>query len=155
MPSIKSRGIPSAEDFWLPRHDSVKDILGISGDPFDEFGADWGIEGVFQFVFPKKYKETYHNNSVAFMKVLLSKGEMRAAEIGEWVRTNNVSKATFYNKIIPRLKRVGMLSAERETPAKGAGYILKPSLTFHNYLYKMAREWQRIVKTARSKPSKG
>lgn len=149
---IKSRGVPADEQLRLPRHDEVRDVLGINADPFEEFGADWGIEGVMQFVFPKKYQETYYEVATSFIKELLQHPEGMYSEMtGEWIRKNKISKATFYNKIVPRLKRIGMITAEREAGQKGAGYILKPSLTFHNYLFKMAKEWQRIVKTARAK----
>jgi hypothetical protein len=149
---IKSRGIPSDEQLWLPRHDKVREILNLNADPFDEYGASWELEDVMMFVFPKDYQETYHIHASDFMSLLLSHPEgLYSTQIGEWVRTSGVSKATFYNRILPRLKRIGMVAAEREAPRKNAGYILKPSLTFHNYLFKIAKEWQRHVKTARAK----
>ena len=104
------------------------------------------------FVFPKKYQETQYKYACDFMRLLLANpAGLSSDAIGGWVRKSGVSKATFYNKIVPRLKRVGMISAEREALRNNAGYLIKPSLTFHNYLFKMAKEWQRLVKTARAK----
>lgn len=46
-----------------------------------------------------------------------------------------------------------MIEANRENPqpgVKGRGpYRITLSLSFHNYLFKMAREWKRIVANAR------
>ena len=53
-----ARGIPSEEAFWLPSHDSVRTILGKNSNPFDEFGADWSVTDILQFVFPPEYRKT-------------------------------------------------------------------------------------------------
>lgn len=155
--AIKTRGIPAKEALWLPRHDKVREILQKQSNPFDEYGVEWSVGNVLCFLFPPKYRELQYKHSVAFIEFVCEHGgQVDYREISAFVERSGVSKATFYNKIIPRLKHAGLIEVKRpqrtgaRESEKGPMRVLL-SETFHNYLFKMAKEWRRIVLTARSK----
>ncbi len=156
-PSIASRGIPADEALWLPRHDAVRDILRKQSNPFDEYGVEWSISDVISFLFPPRYRALQHEVAVAFIEFLCANaGQASFHEIGSFVSRSGASKATFYNKIVPRLKHAGLIEVKRPLRT-GAKESEKGPMTiflsegFHNYLFKIAKEWRRIVLTARSK----
>lgn len=146
------KGIPADEAFWLPDHSEIHTLLGKT-DPFNEFGAEWSIADLMLFVFPKKYREIQHDLATKLLELMLSKGgELSFMEVSEFVKQNNASKATVYNKIIPRLIDIGMMERHRKFPDKEKGpYKLELSQSFSNYVIKMGNEWRRKVATAKSK----
>jgi hypothetical protein len=155
--AIASRGIPADEALWLPRHDAVREILRKQSNAFDEYGVEWSTADVLSFLFPPKYRAEQHKVAVAFVELLCENGG--AADfhaIGDFVTRTGASKATFYNKIVPRLKHAGLIEVKRPMRTGGRESEKGPmavqlSETFHNYLFKLAKEWRRIVLTARSK----
>ncbi|MCX8166557.1 MAG: hypothetical protein N3E37_01770 [Candidatus Micrarchaeota archaeon] len=155
--NIKSRGIPSSEDFYLPRYDSpeLKQFQNEQEIPTRNI---WPVELILNFVFPKRYKEKYYEISLKFMKELLNKTCLEGKEIAEFVKNNNYSKATFYNKILIRLKRIGMIKVERKTitinNTKYRPMKVTLSKTFGNYLMKIADSWLVHVDEARAEKHK-
>ena len=149
------KGIPSEETFWLPDHGKVHEILGKT-NPFDEFGVEWNAADLLLFLFPKKYRATQYEYAVKLVEFMVSQGgELNYMELGDFVEKTGVSKATLYNKIVPRLIDVGMVERHRKYPNNRKGpYKLELSQSFHLYLNKMAKEWARLVSTARSKRNK-
>ena len=134
-------GIPSAEQLYLPRKDSLDEVLGKQGAI--RMSTSWNIGDVLQFVFPKKYRESYYNVSNLFLAELLSNGGlMGSSEIGDFVSKSEISKATFYNKVLPRLVRVGMIERHREPESQKMK--VKWSSQFSIYLEKIAFEWKRL-----------
>ena len=154
--SIASRGVPSSESIYLPRHDSEE--LRSFQDTNENITRNlWNIEEVTNFIFSKKYQETYHSIAVGFLKILAEKNTLSGDETAKFVRENGISKATFYNRVLPRLKRVGMIKVERETivalESKRKYRPMKISLskTFGNYLMKIGDSWLAIVDDSRSR----
>ena len=76
--------------------------------------------------------------------------------MAEFLKANNISKATFYNRVLLRLKRVGMVKVERETlvnvekKRKYRPMKISLSKTFGNYLMKIGDSWLAIVDEART-----
>ncbi len=153
-PEVASRGIPSSESLWLPAHYS-SELRKFQEENEAPTWNPWKLEEVVQFVFPKKYQRKYHETALAFMAALTAKVQMRGSDISEFVAGNAVSKATFYNRVLPRLKRVGMIKVERETivtteKRKYRPMIVSLSKTFGNYLGKIGGSWLAIVDDART-----
>ncbi|MEM3031001.1 MAG: hypothetical protein QXH27_04660 [Candidatus Micrarchaeia archaeon] len=154
-PSVASRGIPSREALYLPRHDSPE--LRRFQDGEVPTRNVWSLEEVVNFVFPAKYQRKYHEAAVAFLKFLFEKQRVSGAETGEFVRSAGISKATFYNRVLLRLKRVGMVKVERETVValeskrKYRPMFISLSKTFGNYLNKIGESWLAIVDDARTR----
>jgi len=153
--SIASRGIPSSECLYLPAHDSPS-LRSFE----DQNGAQtrnlWGMEEIMNFVFPSKYQRKYNEVAVAFMREMVKKTKMEGAQIADFISSCNISKATFYNRVLPRLKRVGMLKVERQTliavesRRKYRPMTIHLSKTFGNYLVKIGDSWLACVDEARS-----
>jgi len=112
-PSIASRGIPSKEALYLPRYDSGELRRFQEGEAPTR--NVWSVEEVVNFVFPAKYQRKYHEVALAFLRFLIERHRVSGEETGEFVRGAGISKATFYNRVLLRLKRVGMVKVERET----------------------------------------
>jgi len=156
-PSVASRGIPSGDSLYLPSHYSGE--LRAFQDAKSEAPLKnvWKLEEVMNFVFPKRYQAKYHEVALAFMQEMDRRLEMGGKEVGAFIAANGISKATFYNRVLPRLKRVGMLKVERETivalDGKRKFRPMKISLskTFGNYLSKIGESWQALVDDARSR----
>ena len=112
------------------------------------------------FIFPKRYQHKYNEIALSFLKLLLERGAMTGDEIGSFVSTNSVSKATFYNRVLPRLRRVGMIKVERQTlialesKRKFRPMAISLSKTFGNYLTKIGDSWLAVVDDARSRKEK-
>lgn len=154
--SIASRGIPSKDSLYLPPYNSPE--LRSFQDGNESITRNiWSLEEVANFVFPKKYQEKYSEIALAFLKLALEKGALTGDEIGNFVSSNGISKATFYNRVLPRLKRIGMLKVERQTvialesKRKYRPMTVSLSKTFGNYLTKIGDSWLAIVDDARSK----
>ncbi len=153
--TIASRGVPSSESVYLPRHDSPE--LRSFQDKNEVLTRNlWNIEEVTNFIFSKRYQPRYHEIALGFLRLLVERAHVSGEEIAEFVRTNGISKATFYNRVLPRLKRVGMIKVERETlvaiESKRKFRPMKVSLskTFGNYFMKIGDSWLAIVDDARS-----
>lgn len=150
------RGIPSSESLYFPAHNAEE------FKPFQDGNENqtrnlWRLEDVVNVVFSKKFQPTYHEIAVKFMDALTAKTHMDGAEIGKFVSENNISKATFYNRVLPRLRRVGMIKVERETlvalesKRKFRPMRISMSKTFGNCFCKIGDSWLAIVDEARMK----
>jgi hypothetical protein len=154
--SIATRGIPSSESMWLPPHDSPA-IRSFEDKNETATRNAWSLAEVVQFVFPARYQPVYHQVALAFLQQLAEKTKMQGSEIADFVSSQNISKATFYNRVLPRLRRVGMIKIERQTivavenKRKYRPMIVHLSKTFGNYLTKIGDSWLAIVDEARSK----
>ncbi len=149
-----SRGIPSDESLWLPRHygKEVKEKGGLEDEII------WSAEDVVDFIFPKAYQPKYYQVAVEFLNLVLENETVTKEEIGEFLKQKNYSRSTLENKIIPKLVRFGLLKREREIEegslGKGRSLILSDSLTFTNYLTKIGQAWKSQVLTSRHKRKK-
>lgn len=153
-PSIRSRGIPSKLSFYLPAHYS-DELRSFQDDKENPTRNLWNLDELLNFVFPKKFQPTYCGVASAFMKFLCEKERVEGAEISQFVSSQGISKATFYNRVLPRLKRVGMIKVERVLSsagnAKSRAMIITISKTFGNYLMKIGDSWLAIVDDVRSR----
>lgn len=153
---IMSRGIPSEERLYFPPYNS-KEIRSFEDNEENLTRNLWSIEEVLNFIFPKKYQSRYYEVALGFIKLLGEKLELKGSEISEYVKSNGISKATFYNKVLPRLKRAGMIKVERETivalenKRKFRPMKIKLSKTFGNYLIKIGDSWLGFIDDARSR----
>lgn len=154
--TIASRGIPSKDSLYLPPHNSPE--LRAFQDANEGLTRNlWNLEEIMNFVFPKKYQTKYNEIAVAFMKLALERGTLSGEDIGRFVSQNGISKATFYNRVLPRLKRIGMLKVERQTiialesKRKFRPMTISLSKTFGNYLMKIGDSWLALVDDSRSK----
>ncbi len=154
--SIASRGIPSSESLYFPPYNSneVRRFQDNSEVPTRNL---WSLEEVVNFVFPKKYQEKYHDIALSFLHLITKKVRLNGSDIASFVSENRISKATFYNRVLPRLRRVGIIKIERETivPVEGKRKFrpmrITLSKTFGNYLMKIGDSWLAIVDDARSR----
>lgn len=158
-PSIPSRGVPSSESIYLPRHDSQE--LRSFQDKSENLTRNlWNVEEVTNFIFSKRYQPKYYEIALGFLKLLAEKTEITGEETAAFVKTNNISKATFYNRVLPRLKRVGMIKVERDTVVaveskrKFRPMRISLSKTFGNYFMKIGDSWLAVVDDARSRLEK-
>ena len=153
---IASRGIPSKDSLFLPPFNSPE-LRAFQDGNENITRNSWNLEEVVNFVFPARYQTKYHEIAIGFMKLLLEKSALTGDEIGNFVSQNGVSKATFYNRVLPRLRRVGMIKVERQTiialenKRKFRPMTITLSKTFGNYLMKIGDSWLAIVDDARSK----
>ncbi|MFA5106533.1 MAG: hypothetical protein WC506_06270 [Candidatus Micrarchaeia archaeon] len=157
---IASRGIPSKESLYLPAHNSS------ALRQFEDSGENlthsvWDLEDVLNFVFPKQYQMKYNEIAVKFLSLFLTKQVLEGSDVSGFVKANGISKATFYNRVLPRLKRIGMIKVERETVVaaesqrKFRPMKIRISKTFGNYLNKIGNSWHAYVETAREKSAMG
>jgi len=156
---IASRGIPSKDSLYLPPYNSPE--LRSFQDANENITRNtWNVGEVVNFIFPMKYQHKYNEIALSFLKLLLERGAMTGDEIGSFVSTNSVSKATFYNRVLPRLKRIGVIKVERQTiialesKRKFRPMTISLSKTFGNYLTKIGDSWLAIVDDARSRQKK-
>ncbi|MEM4348219.1 MAG: hypothetical protein QXN37_01475 [Candidatus Anstonellaceae archaeon] len=154
--SIASRGIPAKDSFYLPAHNSPE-LRSFQDSNENPTRNVWSLEEVINFVFPKKYQRKYNEVACAFLKLMTEKLTISGEETGKFVALQGISKATFYNRVLPRLKRIGMIKVERQTVVaveskrKYRPMIISLSKTFGNYLTKIGDSWLAIVDDARSK----
>ena len=153
---IASRGIPSKDSLFLPPFNSPE-LRSFQDGNENITRNSWNLEEVVNFVFPARFQAKYHEIAIGFMKLLLEKSALTGDEIGNFVSQNGVSKATFYNRVLPRLRRVGMIKVERQTvialenKRKFRPMTFTLSKTFGNYLTKIGDSWLAIVDDSRSK----
>jgi len=153
---IASRGIPSKDSLFLPPYNSPE-LRAFQDGSENITRNSWNLEEVVNFVFPARFQAKYHEIALGFMRLLLEKGALTGDEIGNFVSQNGVSKATFYNRVLPRLRRVGMIKVERQTvialenKRKFRPMTITLSKTFGNYLTKIGDSWLAIVDDSRSK----
>jgi len=154
--TIASRGIPSKDSLYLPPHNSPE-LRSFQDGNENATRNTWSLEEVVNFIFPKRYQLKYNEIALSFMKLALQKPTLSGDEIGNFVSSNGISKATFYNRVLPRLKRIGVLKVERQTlialesKRKFRPMTISLSKTFGNYLSKIGDSWLAIVDDARSK----
>ena len=152
--TIASRGVPSSESLYLPSYTSPE-IRSFQDSNESETRNLWSLEEVLNFVFPRKYQAKYYEAALGFMKLVIERTRLSGAEINSFVHSSGVSKATFYNRVLPRLKRVGFIKVERETivavesKRKFRPMTILISKTFGNYLNKIGNSWLAIVDDAR------
>jgi hypothetical protein len=154
--TISSRGVPSSESIYIPRHDSpeLRSFQDKNGNPTRNI---WDMEEVTNFIFSKKYQPKYYEIALGFLTLLCRETKLGGDEISEFIKGNSISKATFYNRVLPRLKRVGMVKVERDTlvavesKRKFRPMRISLSKTFGNYFMKIGDSWLAIVDDARSK----
>jgi predicted transcriptional regulator len=156
---IASRGVPSDESIYLPRYDS--DELRSFQDKNESITRNaWNVDELTNFIFSKKYQPKYYEIAIGFLKLLTEKTQVSGDEIAAFVKTNDISKATFYNRVLPRLKRVGMIKVERDTivaiesKRKFRPMRISLSKTFGNYFMKIGDSWLAVVDDARSRAEK-
>jgi len=153
---IASRGIPSKDSLFLPPFNSPE-LRAFQDGNENITRNSWNLEEVVNFVFPARFQAKYHEIAIGFMKLLLERSALTGDEIGNFVSQNGVSKATFYNRVLPRLRRVGMIKVERQTiialenKRKFRPMTITLSKTFGNYLMKIGDSWLAIVDDSRSK----
>jgi hypothetical protein len=145
-----TRGIPADESMWIPRHygKEIKDKGGLDKTIM------WSVSDVVDFVFPRKYQPKYFRVAADFLELILKNEAVTKREIAEFLKEKQYSRSTLENKIIPKLVRCGLVKRERElegTMGKGRSLILTESLTFTNYLERIAFAWNSLVSTARRK----
>lgn len=151
---IASRGIPSSESLYFPPYSDVRKFQDESESPTKNL---WNLDEVLNFVFPKKYQERYHQIATDFMTLLTARANLEGRDLAAFISEKNISKATFYNRVLPRLRRVGMIKIERETVValeskrKFRPMRISLSKTFGNYLMKISDSWLAIVDDARSR----
>ncbi|MFH1520212.1 MAG: hypothetical protein ABID61_01060 [Candidatus Micrarchaeota archaeon] len=156
---ITSRGVPSSESIYLPRHDS-HELRSFQDKNENMTRNAWNAEELANFIFSKQYQPKYYEVAVGFLDVLCKKTQMTGEETAEFVKKNGISKATFYNRVLPRLKRVGMVKVERDTivaiesKRKFRPMRISLSKTFGNYFMKIGDSWLALVDDARSKVEK-
>ncbi|MFH1784864.1 MAG: hypothetical protein ABH842_00400 [Candidatus Micrarchaeota archaeon] len=156
---ITSRGVPSSESIYLPRHDS-HEVRSFQDKNENITRNAWNIDELANFIFSKQYQPRYYEIATSFLKTLCEKTHMTGEETSEFVKTNNISKATFYNRVLPRLKRVGMIKVERDTivaiesKRKFRPMRISLSKTFGNYFMKIGDSWLAVVDDARSRKEK-
>lgn len=146
---IASRGIPSKEALWLPPYNKVKKFQDENERRTRNL---FTLEEVIAFIFPPPYQKRYYEIGLMFIKKLIdNKGFISSDEIASFVNSNNISKATFYNRVLPRMRRAGLIKIEREitqnldATKKRRKLKVRISRTFGNYLLKIADSWLAIV----------
>ena len=153
---ISSRGVPSSESVYLPRYDS-QELRTFQDKDENPTRNLWNMEEVTNFIFSKKYQPKYYEIALGFLRLLSEKTKLSGDETAEYVKTNGVSKATFYNRVLPRLKRVGVVKVERDTiiaiesKRKFRPMRISLSKTFGNYFMKIGDSWLAIVDDARTR----
>jgi len=154
--TIASRGVPSDETLYLPAYNSPE-IRAFQDKEENPARNLWNMDEVANFLFSKKYQPKYYEISVGFLNLLGSRLTLGGDEISAYIRDNGVSKATFYNRVLPRLRKAGMVKVERETVVaqesrrKFRPMVVHLSRTFGNYLMKIGDSWLAIVDEARSR----
>lgn len=154
--TIASRGVPSDETLYLPAYNSAE-IRNFQDREENPTRNLWNVDEVANFVFSKKYQPKYYEIALGFLKLLAEKMTLGGEDLAAYVKSNNISKATFYNRVLPRLRKVGMVKIERETIVaqesrrKFRPMVIHISKTFGNYLMKIGDSWLAVVDDARSK----
>ena len=153
---ITSRGVPSSLSLYFPPYNS-EELRNFQDKDEKPTRNLWSLEEVINFVFSKKYQPKYYEVALEFMKMLSKNGNVKGEDISGFIKEKGISKATFYNRVLPRLRRVGMIKVERDTlislESKRKFRPMKISLskTFGNYLMKIGDSWLAIVDDVRTR----
>ncbi|MBI5051310.1 hypothetical protein HZC08_00980, partial [Candidatus Micrarchaeota archaeon] len=102
---IASRGVPSSESLYFPPFNS-EELRSFQDKEEVATRNLWNLDEVVNFVFSKKYQTKYYEIALGFMKMLNEKVSVQGSDIASFVSSNGISKATFYNRVLPRLRRV-------------------------------------------------
>ncbi len=154
--AIASRGVPSDETLYLPAHNSAE-IRNFQDKEENITRNLWNIDEITNFVFSRKYQPKYYEIALGFLKLLAEKLTLGGEDASAYVKNNGISKATFYNRVLPRLRKAGMIKVERETivaqesKRKFRPMVIGLSKTFGNYLMKIGDSWLATVDEARSR----
>lgn len=154
--TIASRGVPSDETLYLPAHNSAE-IRSFQDKDENVTRNLWSLDEITNFVFSKKYQPKYYEIASGFMKMLSERLTLGGDDVSAYVKSNSISKATFYNRVLPRLRKAGMIKVERETivaqesKRKYRPMVISMSKTFGNYLMKIGDSWLAAVDEARSR----
>ncbi len=154
--TIASRGVPADETLYLPPYNSTE-IRNFQDKEENITRNLWNLDEVANFVFSKKYQPKYYEIALGFLKLLAEKLTAGGEDVSAYVKSNSISKATFYNRVLPRLRKSGMVKVERETivaqesKRKFRPMVISLSKTFGNYLMKIGDSWLAAVDDARSK----
>lgn len=153
---ITSRGVPSSLSLYFPPYNS-EELRNFQDNEEKPTRNLWNLEEVINFVFSKKYQPKYYEVALEFMKLLSRSGHVKGEDISGFIKDKGISKATFYNRVLPRLRRVGIIKVERDTlialESKRKFRPMKISLskTFGNYLMKIGDSWLAIVDDVRTR----
>src|SRR3989338_296265 len=98
--SIPSRGVPASESLYFPRHDS-EELRNFQDKDENLTRNLWNLDEVVNFVFSRKYQAKYYEVALAFMKLLAEKNQLEGSELSGFISANCISKATFYNRVLP------------------------------------------------------
>ncbi len=153
---IASRGVPADESLYFPRYDS-EELRNFQDKDEHSTRNLWTLDELTNFVFSKKYQQKYYEVATGFLKLLNEKIQVNGDDIAQFIKENTISKATLYNRVLPRLRRVGMIKIERDTiVALESKRKFRPmritfSKTFGNYLLKIADSWLASVDEARGR----
>ncbi|MCW1296804.1 MAG: hypothetical protein OH319_03935 [Candidatus Parvarchaeota archaeon] len=132
---IVSRGIPSKECFWFPAIEKWKEI-----------DKKWELIDIVQHIYPKEYQKQYNEITFKFLSFLLENPfGIDGGKVSEWIKHNNISKATFYNVIIPHLVDIGIIKRRRMYGEGGRKTIITTSEIFSNFLRKIADSWTDVL----------
>ena len=135
---IPNKGVPSRETFWYPAHD---------GNKWRSVEARWNVEDILNHIFPRDYSETYHKVATLLMNLFLQNPDgVDGDTLGKWIKEKGLSKATIYNRVLPKLRSFGLIKRER---LEGKS-LITPSLSFASHLIHVGNQWIEIVKTARA-----
>ena len=141
------RGIPSNKSIYLPAYNS-EDIAAFQDSRENPTRNLWHLEDITNIVFSKRYQPKYYSVALAFLKYISEKGgKINGQETAAFLKESGVSKATFYNRVLVRLKRLGMVKAEREAVSqlnskkKYRPMYLSLSKTFGNLFLKIGDSW--------------
>ena len=144
---LSSRGVPASESLWLDNLEQREDKWK------DELSLGLTMKHILQMVFPKKYQPIYYDMSLSFMNLVLSEKTVSGTRIKEMLQHNNFSKATFHNKILPRLKSVGMIKAIKQnngnSDSSRVAYTYDTS--FSNFFEIVCNDYKRIIRLAETR----
>ncbi len=140
IPKVKSK-----ETLWFPPVYS-KEWKSV------EETVRWSIEDIVKFIFNPNISRKYYEIAVNFLNFTLDNFPfgIKGKEIAKWIKENNISKATFYNRVLPKLISFGLFQRKRVHGEKGRVMILIPSKTFSLHLKKIAKEWESIIDTKKA-----
>lgn len=144
------RSIPSKNALYLPAHYS-KELTPFQDSEERPTKNYWKLEVLINFIFPKSSMPKYYEIALSFLSLILKEVYLSSGEIGRFVKSRGISKATFYNRVLPKLKAFGLIRVERipATGGKKGRMRVTLSKTFSNYLRKIADSWEALVDEAK------
>ncbi len=139
---LSSRGIPAQESLWLDGLENRKQCWEYNT------GSDIDLSRIIQLVFPQKYQPILYAISLEFMELLLENKCLDGKDIRRMLETKKFSKATFYNRVLPRLKLVGMIRAQKINGDTRKIYEINDE--FSNFFEIVCMEYKKIILKALS-----